>query len=279
MSQPDLTRVHTPGLFGKLPCFGDFVVRRLPTEFTESWDGWLQRGMAGLRDRLGGQWLDFYRVAPVWRFLLTPGVTGNSAWAGVLLPSVDRVGRYFPLTLAAPVGVSMDPPATLVAINSWFDRLEPIARRALNVSLDFEHWDLQLRGIGGPAWVSAQDVLEQTIPLPRSRVPLLRIFLPPGSSPDLQVDLWRSSLSLVSEPACLWSSYDEVEGEICLISQGLPGAEGFCSLVDLSWEPRGWVRKRLGQSHLADRGGAHATAPAAVAGGDAPSGDPASAGA
>jgi type VI secretion system protein ImpM len=233
-------------VYGKLPCFGDFVVRRLPGEFTDVWDGWLQRGMAGLRDRLGGRWLEFYRVAPVWRFLLTPGIAGNSGWAGVLTPSVDRVGRYFPLTLAAPVSASMDAPASLIGMTGWFDSIEPLARRALTVSLDFEHWDLQLRGAGTAPWIAAQDCLEQTIPLPRSRVPLLRVFLPPGSSADLQVDLWRASLSLVSEPACLWSSYDQDEGEICLVSQGLPGAEAFCSLIDLSWEPRGWVRKRLG---------------------------------
>ena len=246
MSQQDVTRVQTPGVYGKLPCFGDFVVRRLPGEFTEIWDAWLQRGMAGLRDRLGGRWLEFYRVAPVWRFLLTPGIAGNTGWAGVLTPSVDRVGRYFPLTIAAPVSPSMDPPATLVGLAGWFDRIEPLARHALTVSLDFEHWDLQLRSVGGAPWIGVEDCLEQTIPLPRSRVPLLRVFLPTGSSADLQVDLWRASLSMVSDPACLWSTYDEGEGEICLVTQGLPGAEAFGSLIDLSWEPRGWVRKRLG---------------------------------
>lgn len=187
MSQQDVTRVQTPGVYGKLPCFGDFVVRRLPGEFTEIWDAWLQRGMAGLRDRLGGRWLEFYRVAPVWRFLLTPGIAGNTGWAGVLTPSVDRVGRYFPLTIAAPVSPSMDPPATLVGIAGWFDRIEPLARHALTVSLDFEHWDLQLRSVGGAPWIGVEDCLEQTIPLPRSRVPLLRVFLPSGSSADLQV--------------------------------------------------------------------------------------------
>lgn len=246
MSQQDVTRVQTPGVYGKLPCFGDFVVRRLPGEFTEVWDGWLQRGMAGLRDRLGGRWLEFYRVAPVWRFLLTPGIAGNSGWAGLLTPSVDRVGRYFPLTIVAPVSPSMDPPATLVGIAGWFDRIELLARHALTVSLDFEHWDLQLRSVGGAAWIGVEDCLEQTIPLPRSRVPLLRVFLPSGSSADLQADLWRASLSLVSDPASLWSTYEEGEGEVCLVSQGLPGAEAFGSLIDLSWEPRGWVRKRLG---------------------------------
>ena len=30
---------------------------------------------------------------PIWRFVLLPGLIGSNGWAGVLMPSVDRVGR------------------------------------------------------------------------------------------------------------------------------------------------------------------------------------------
>ena len=91
------------GFFGKLPALGDFVERALPAEFVTPWDAWLQRAIAASRASLGEQWLDIYLTSPLWRFVLGAGPCGARAWAGVMMPSVDRVGRYFPLTVAAPL--------------------------------------------------------------------------------------------------------------------------------------------------------------------------------
>jgi type VI secretion system protein ImpM len=94
------------GFYGKLPSQGDFVSRRLPWEFTEAWDAWMAAGLAAARGELGEQWLQHYLNAPVWRFRLLPGVAGPQAWLGLWFASVDRVGRHFPLTVAAPLGTS-----------------------------------------------------------------------------------------------------------------------------------------------------------------------------
>ena len=91
------------GWYGKLPCLGDFASRRLDAEFITPWDAWLQRCIATSRQQLGEQWLDIYLTSPMWRFILAPGICGERACAGVLLPSVDKVGRYFPLTFALPL--------------------------------------------------------------------------------------------------------------------------------------------------------------------------------
>ncbi|MCL4747415.1 MAG: type VI secretion system-associated protein TagF [Burkholderiaceae bacterium] len=91
--------MHGIGWFGKLPSTGDFVGRRLPAEFQNSWDQWLQDGLTHSRRNRGDNWLDLYLVFPVWRFVLPAGRLGQSGWCGVLMPSVDRVGRYFPLTI------------------------------------------------------------------------------------------------------------------------------------------------------------------------------------
>ena len=96
-----------PGWHGKLPALGDFVSRRLAPEFITPWDAWLSSGLHALRSAAPASWLQAYLASPSWRFLLQPGAlpgagpgAGSTAWAGVLMPSVDRVGRYFPLTLA-----------------------------------------------------------------------------------------------------------------------------------------------------------------------------------
>jgi type VI secretion system protein ImpM len=96
-----------PGWHGKLPSLGDFASRRLDAAFIDAWDSWLAAGLLGLRERNPAGWLDAYLASPSWRFLLMPGVlpgaAGAQGWAGVLMPSVDRVGRYFPFTIVQPL--------------------------------------------------------------------------------------------------------------------------------------------------------------------------------
>src|SRR4051794_39585251 len=92
------------GFFGKIPSRGDFVHAGLSSGFVRAWDGWLQRVMAEARRTLGETWPDLWHVAPVWRFALPPGQCGGQPVLGLWMPSVDRVGRAFPLTLAAEPG-------------------------------------------------------------------------------------------------------------------------------------------------------------------------------
>lgn len=87
-------------LFGKLPSHGDFVARNLGAEARAAWDGWLSEGMAGARAALGEAFDAAYETAPPWRFVTGPGPFGETWRAGTLTPSVDAVGRRFPVVLA-----------------------------------------------------------------------------------------------------------------------------------------------------------------------------------
>jgi type VI secretion system protein ImpM len=84
------------GFFGKLPARGDFVSAGLPRDFVSRWDNWISGTLEDVLILAGDGWLN----APPWRFRLAPGVCGVDAITGVLLPSIDKVGRQFPLTLA-----------------------------------------------------------------------------------------------------------------------------------------------------------------------------------
>jgi type VI secretion system protein ImpM len=94
-------RAAAIGFHGKIPGRGDFVQAGLPRAFTEPWDRWMQRMVATSRAVLGEAWLPAWLEAAVWRFALSSGICGPGAVIGLWMPSVDRVGRYFPLTLAA----------------------------------------------------------------------------------------------------------------------------------------------------------------------------------
>ena len=139
-----------PGLFGKLASHGDFVQRRLPPDFVAAWDTWLQQGMHAGRARHGAAWPERYLHAPLWRFALAPGVCGQAAMAGVLLPSVDRVGRHFPLTLAAPHDHAATGLLDLATQGmDWFDRLADLAVCAMWGDLAVEELEPALARLGG----------------------------------------------------------------------------------------------------------------------------------
>jgi type VI secretion system protein ImpM len=148
MSQATLSSHSPPGWFGKLPNLGDFASRRLPETFVHPWDDWLRLCLALARDDLGDAWLDRYLVAPVRRFWLSPGLLGG-AWAGLLMPSVDRVGRHFPLTVAAQAAPGFE--ASLAAALSapeWFARLDGVARRVLDADFTIADFEAALAPLG-----------------------------------------------------------------------------------------------------------------------------------
>lgn len=132
------------GFFGKVRTHGDFVARRLPAAFIEPWDRSVQAGMLEARARYGAQWLPLYLNAPIWRFALGAALCGEEAWMGVLMPGVDRVGRYFPFTLARPVA-----PARLASglrgAQAWFDTAAELALSTLASSFDLERFDEAVR--------------------------------------------------------------------------------------------------------------------------------------
>jgi len=119
------------GFYGKLPARGDFVRAGLPRAFVEPWDAWLASVLGGSRALMGEDWLPAWLEAPVWRFRLAAGVCGPDAALGLMLPSVDRVGRYFPLTLAAVFGADRFPPER-AACDAWLDGCEEAGRAALD---------------------------------------------------------------------------------------------------------------------------------------------------
>lgn len=121
------------GLFGKLPARGDFVRENLPRDFTDAWDAWWQRGLAETQRAAGEAWRDAWLEAPVWRFVLPPGLCGERGVIGLWMPSVDKAGRFFPLTIAATAPTDWAPMATALA--PFLAAVEQAGREALEYDL------------------------------------------------------------------------------------------------------------------------------------------------
>ena len=117
------------GFSGKIPARGDFVHAGLPRDFADPWHDWQSLVIAGSRVIMGDGWLAAFLEAPVWRFLLSPGLCGPRAAIGLILPSVDKVGRYFPLTFAALPDTGTPRPEDWAG---WLDAVETLGFSALD---------------------------------------------------------------------------------------------------------------------------------------------------
>jgi type VI secretion system protein ImpM len=115
------------GFCGKLPARGDFVRAGLPRDFIDPWDDWLQSVIAGSQSIMGAAWLPAYLEAPIWRFSLPPGMCGAQGVLGLMLPSIDKANRYYPLTFAALHFNGIDPGEA----EDWLARSEAAGLAAL----------------------------------------------------------------------------------------------------------------------------------------------------
>lgn len=139
---PWCTDMEAPGWHGKLPSLGDFASRRLDIAFVEAWDSWLAEGLSALQTADATGWLQAYLHSPSWQFLLMSnalkGEVGTKAWAGVLMPSVDRVGRYYPFTIAQELPVPPSNVSECQQLFDWCDKLDKTAVAAL-----FDDWTIE----------------------------------------------------------------------------------------------------------------------------------------
>lgn len=215
------------GAFGKMPALGDFFRLNLPRVFVDAWDGWLQAGIGTLRDRMGGAWDGCYLSAPIWRFSLPRGQVGDAAMVGVMMPSVDRVGRQFPLTLACPVELAT--PAETHFLNApLFDRLEHLALETLDDAMTRDQLQTRLTDL----------------PAPVIRAPEPHLQYHPGgltlsAQAPLQALLARQSLPDAALSRGMWSMI--LDGDHRILScDGLPNTPQMQALFDLQaplWTP------------------------------------------
>lgn len=177
------------GWYGKVPCVGDFIRSGLSPQFISAWDPWMQRLMVTAREVLGDRWYDCYLGAPIWRFALPAGHCGPQAVAGVVMPSVDRVGRQFPLCLA--VETEGQPWQVFRALEPVFEDLEAIALSMLDDDASLGALQAALAAL--PAPVVSQDGPEM------SRAGLATARVAPVGEPEATL-----ALMATEAPATLW---------------------------------------------------------------------------
>lgn len=142
------------GLYGKLPQKRDFVSFGIAGDMLMPLETWLQSATAASRAELGRAWEELYLVAPIWRFWIGPQVFGTGC-AGALMPSVDGVGRYFPLlaVYAWEAPATMAPPP-YAPQDRWFQAIEERLLSVLDEDAEVRP-DTLLDGLSPPAFDTA----------------------------------------------------------------------------------------------------------------------------
>ncbi|WP_299470977.1 type VI secretion system-associated protein TagF [uncultured Roseibium sp.] len=167
---------NTTGYFGKLPDRADFVIGRCPDGFSRVWEPFLMRGLSQSREDLGSNWEEAYMTMPVWRFLMRPG-TDEAGIAqticGAFMPSVDKVGRKFPLTIASSASGLNE---TGMPEEAWYDETEAILLSALDEEADLEGFQTAVSALGEP-------LIEQDTALPADG-----LVLEPGEGTAGKID-------------------------------------------------------------------------------------------
>jgi len=216
--------LEVPGWYGKLPSLGDFASRRLPDEFVRTWDAWLQSVLQATRSALGEAWLDSYLTMPIWRFVLLPGLLGSSGWAGVVMPSVDRVGRQFPLTVAVPLSSYGATAHAVFRGGDWFAGLEETVLAALDPAFAPDDLDRALAPRGfTPS--HAEELDGSGVGL--RRLPSVEAF--PMLTEAEALRTW----SVHAGWNGLWWTRGRVDGDaLMLTSAGLPTPEEFGWLIE-----------------------------------------------
>lgn len=227
------------GLYGKLPAHGDFVQHNLDPVFVSVWDNWLQKSLLASQEDLQDQWLNLYLIGPIWRFALSANVIDeNHCWSGIIAPSVDKVGRYYPLTVATAL-----PPETGLATfmsqaAPWFTEVENVVLEALEVGWTLEEIAYKL---GDPGL--ELDNLDTYAEFTQNKdyQTVIHIDSPENRLIQAMPTFSDFLLSRLGEPTCLWwtTGSDQVP-PVLLASSRLPRPTSYTTLLTGHWQTGYW---------------------------------------
>jgi type VI secretion system protein ImpM len=165
-----------------------------------------------------------------------------------MAPSVDRVGRHFPLTIIAELPPEVDCVAASTQTSAFFESAERLVVETLAAEeVDFERFDGQVLALGG-------DLAVLSVPRQVVLGDTAAAIVDGGSQNGWQVPIDMSGnltpvfgqllsfrLLSVYEPLVMWWTEGSSAVEpSCLFVAGLPPPSTFGALLDGSWGQHGW---------------------------------------
>ncbi len=235
-----MARGQAPGWFGKIAVQGDFASRRLPPTWVQVCDDWLSACVAASKEQLGGQWQQVYLSAPVWRFAWAPGVIDEQWWFGVLMPSCDNVGRYFPLVVVQSRPVAPSDRIGLDHLDLWWSHTAAAALATLEDSASVENFEQALEN--SPPWPGGGPVPATLKASPNSPGLWQHTAAAGASLSQLIHGLAAGQFQKQLADKSFWwplnpagSAHDTAGKEILNVAAGLPPPENFAAMLAGNW--------------------------------------------
>ncbi|MFT4908703.1 MAG: type VI secretion system ImpM family protein [Oleispira sp.] len=239
------------GFFGKIPLTGDFIHRRMGSVFMNRWDEWLKINILHSQKQLGERWLPIYSQSPMWRFCIAPGVIDDKAYLGIMIPSVDSVGRYFPLTVAQAVDAKAIPFMLSDMANQWFQNIEDLLLDLLEgYEPNLQVFDAKIAALQ-PKWIS--DIAE--IPTGQASMDKafnLRLEVNSANTINHSVSSFMLHNMIATKKGFTfwWNEGSEAYQPSILLADKLPATDQFCGLLDGSWHEHQWISLPLSSPEL-----------------------------
>ena len=135
-----------------------------------------------------------------------PGICGEAMWAGTLMPSVDKVGRYFPLTIALQTSASAHPLAMVTPGLEWYARLEHISLAMLDVGATVDDLDQGLAAVPFPVLDANAQELALWWKNSGAGAKLIDLGLPPALSELMQHAALDVFMTLAANKSLWWTA-------------------------------------------------------------------------
>jgi type VI secretion system protein ImpM len=216
-------------LFGKTPTKRDFIAPGVPRGFLDVWEPWMQAGLSSSRHALDAAWQARFLRAPLWRFWLGPQLCG-ATYLGAFMPSLDGIGRYYPLTILALPGEGdafATPDVDLHA--AWFEAAENFLLSTLEAAMTFDDIEAQLALLPEPQGFRPAGGAERLIAIAES----CRFAQPSDGLATTLFQQFRDAdwLTLHGRRSYWWTQGGEEFPVQALAATGMPPPECFAGLL------------------------------------------------
>ncbi len=236
--------MNTTGYCGKLPQRGDFVSGRIPTTFMNTWDDWAQQ-LVTVSNQIKlttgkNSWFNL----PVYRFYLSTGIAGESAWVGLMLPSSDSVGREYPFCLARDIEPNSPPDEALALHQNFFVHAEQLIEQLFNNNLDFSDINDSLNELDMATTISTDSYSSSSISRPSAEAALCIRQTSPADTNDTM--FWKNAATALLRSSCsaysIWSTSPLSNStQETLICEAMPSASISSNLFIGNFSPQQWT--------------------------------------
>ena len=227
MSVNALDSVEQPGImigvYGKLPCAGDFFYRHLSASTLEALDRFHAQSLYELQKTYANQWQERFLHSAAWCCYIPRHCWADSSFLGVIVPSCDRVGRAYPLTLLLPLTPALEPMIFALPFERWLKRSQSIIQAGLEQQ--FSDTDAFFQALS-----ATTQILGDWFRLGGSPPSYHRLtFQQPWTPSDAIAFAWASEHC--SHRSIWWRYPDQGTGQLHYFD-GLPLAQQYAELLD-----------------------------------------------